>query len=131
VEFEPAVDNKGYRRLNIGGTKLGLLHRLVAVAFIPNPEGKEWIDHINGNRLDNRTENLRWVTACENARNRRVHSKKTDLPRGVKKHGVRYQSRLMCDGISYHLGTYDTPEEASEVYEATAEELYGEYYRKP
>ena len=45
------------------------VHRLVAMAFIPNPENKDFIDHINTIRNDNRVENLRWVTRQENRNN--------------------------------------------------------------
>lgn len=45
------------------------LHRILAKAFIPNPENKPEIDHINTNRADYRLENLRWVTHAENMRN--------------------------------------------------------------
>lgn len=41
-------------------------HRLLAESFIPNPDNLEYVHHINGNRLDNRLENLEWVTASEN-----------------------------------------------------------------
>ena len=45
------------------------VHRMVAELFIPNPENKPFIDHINTDRLDNRAENLRWVTQTENMAN--------------------------------------------------------------
>lgn len=46
-----------------------LLHRAVAELFIPNPDNKPCIDHINGNKHDNRLRNLRWVTYSENMLN--------------------------------------------------------------
>lgn len=52
-----------------GNTSKKLIHRLVAQAFLPNPDNKPEIDHINTIVTDNRAENLRWVTSKENSNN--------------------------------------------------------------
>ncbi len=63
------VNAHGYRptavRINGVATRF-LEHVLVAKAFIPNPEGKKYVNHINGDRVDNRAQNLEWATASEN-----------------------------------------------------------------
>lgn len=65
------VQKNGYLAvvLRNGHSKTFLVHRLVANAFIPNPENKPQIDHIDGNKQNNYVDNLRWVTAAENAAN--------------------------------------------------------------
>lgn len=71
-EIKPYTTYKGYLRLRLcknGKGKQFQIHRLVAEAFIPNPENKPYIDHINTDRTDNRVENLRWVTNKENCNN--------------------------------------------------------------
>lgn len=63
-------DKDGYLVVTIKG-KNYRAHRLVAEAFIPNPENKKEIDHIDRCPAHNNVENLRWVTRSENNRNRR------------------------------------------------------------
>ena len=67
-----AVPNKhGYNVVVLcnGIRKSVNIHRLVAAAFIPNPENKPCIDHIDGDRANNHADNLRWVTTKENCNN--------------------------------------------------------------
>lgn len=63
--------------------QLVLVHRLVAEAFIPNVKKKPFVDHINCVRTDNYVENLRWVTAKENANNVITLQRYKDRPRSV------------------------------------------------
>lgn len=59
------VNRDGYKVVGICG-KNYRVHRLVAQAFIPNPENKPEVNHKNGNKTDNRVENLEWATGFEN-----------------------------------------------------------------
>ena len=61
--------NNGYLQVTLSKNskaKIGLIHRLVAEAFIPNPENKPEVDHANTNKTDNNVTNLRWATGKEN-----------------------------------------------------------------
>ena len=71
---------KGYLKINLKRPNRVLsVHRLVAIAFIPNPDNKPYINHIDGNPKNNLVNNLEWCTAKENA----IHASENGLlPRG-------------------------------------------------
>lgn len=58
------LHKSGYVYIHVG--KKRTVHRMVAEAFVPNPLNKPFVNHINGNKSDNRAENLEWVNANEN-----------------------------------------------------------------
>lgn len=67
------TDKYGYLKTSYfvnGKTLNATLHKIVAEAFIPNPENKETVDHINRNKKDNRIENLRWASLYEQEENK-------------------------------------------------------------
>lgn len=75
----PIVMKCGYLRLKLkcddGITKSFLVHRLVALTFLSNPQNKKFVNHLNGIKTDNRLENLEWCTAREN----QLHAYQTGL----------------------------------------------------
>jgi hypothetical protein len=61
-------NNGNYFKVSFGAKKAAYLHRILAIAFIPNPENKREVNHIDGNKLNNALSNLEWATSKENIR---------------------------------------------------------------
>lgn len=79
--LKPITSGKGYLMVGLcrrQKMKWEKVHRLVAVAFIPNPEKKPQVNHINGDKTDNRAVNLEWATQSENMQ----HAYKAGLKHG-------------------------------------------------
>jgi hypothetical protein len=111
------VENHGYRRVKIEGIRY-LVHRLVWL-FFHGVMPENMIDHIDGNRDNNRVENLREVTNAENLQNQ-TKAMNTNLTGflGVsfKPHFNKYIARIRKDGKLTHLGSFNTAEEAHQAY---------------
>ena len=102
----------GYRNVSVNG-KYFRVHRLVAETFIPNPDNKPFVDHINRVRDDNRVENLRWVTRSENQRNTAEYDRVTD-----------HNGTHRCDDVSqynkeHHKRYYPLVAQHKKEYNAT------------
>lgn len=96
------------------------MHRLVVGA-----EAGDVVDHINGNGMDNRRENLRIATPQENARNRRPMDGSF---KGVKRAGKRWRAMIKVDGGKRLLiGDFDTAEKAAYAYNLAAVLHFGEF----
>lgn len=87
------------------------------------------VDHVNGNSLDDRLDNLRECSHSQNSVNSRDKlRKKHDLPRGVyeTKQG-KFMARLTVNGQSLSLGVYASSDEAKQVYQKARKETFGEF----
>ena len=121
----------GYKCLtlynDLGEKKHFSVHRLVALNFIDNPKNYPMCDHINCDKLDNNKNNLRWVTSSANNRNK-IFYKNTGLPRGVfLTTSGKYGSQIWNNRIKKYLGSYDTEEEASNIYKKEYDIIMGEF----
>jgi hypothetical protein len=94
--------------------------------FLLQPPRDMQIDHINGNKLDNRRENLRVVTHAQNQMNRPARA---NSYKGVKRseNGRRWVVGVMSDYKAFHVGTFDTQEEAAWMYDQWALTLHDEF----
>jgi hypothetical protein len=106
--------------------RLIYLHRVVLGA-----QSGQHVDHINGDKLDSRRDNLRLVTHRQNTQNQRISSLNTSGYKGVCWHkGTgKWHVRITVNGQRLHLGYYDDLEKATLLYDAAARHFFGQYAR--
>jgi len=101
------------------------LHR-----FILGAESELKVDHINGDSLDNRRENLRFASVSENLFNRGKTSKNRSGYKGVfwSQEKGRWKAEVGAHGKKHHVGYFQSAEDAYEAYKNLAESLHGDFF---
>jgi hypothetical protein len=90
-----------------------LVHRLVAEAFIPNPNKKRFVDHINTIRTDNNVNNLRWVTCKENNNNIKTLKNLSKAKKGKRSNAAKRVKQYTKDGK--YIKTFSSADEAQKI----------------
>ena len=116
-----AVNGNHYRRK---------VHRLMVIAF-GVVSGNQETDHINGDRADNRLENLRGASESQNQANAILKPHSTSRYRGVCrfKRSSRWYARIKLNGKEKILGSYPDEQTAAREYDRAAKALFGDYAR--
>lgn len=108
--LKPFVNHKGYLIVQLsknGHRQNKRIHRLVAEAFIPNPDALPEVDHIDNDMQNNKVENLRWVTGSCNTRNREVCRSSTSRYNGVLKTKTgTFIASIWFNRKTVYLGTF-------------------------
>jgi hypothetical protein len=101
----------------------------VAEHFIPNPENKVFVDHIDLNKLNNKLSNLRWATYSENSLNVQYKSIGTSKYKGVSwsKGRKKWISNISINNKQNFIGAFDLELEAALSYNQKAKEVQGEF----
>lgn len=121
----------GYTVVRLGnGEQLIGAHRLAFLLMGQQSliEGKE-VDHINGDRSDNRWVNLRPAQGSQNQANRSKQINNSSGAKGVcwHKHRAKWQAQIQFQGRMKFLGNYESLDEAKEVYELAARMIFGDF----
>lgn len=117
----------GYYQIGLLGSR-NMLHRL-AWFYVYGEMPEHEIDHINGNRSDNRISNLRAATRNENNHNCTVRKDSTTGVKGVSVHRGRYIARVRVNGKRCHIGCFGTIDEAALAVQKARLELHGDFSR--
>lgn len=122
------VDHRGYLRLAVGSYKSLIAHR-VAWAIYYGELPCTHIDHIDGDKKNNKIENLRICTHNQNQHNQGIRSNNTSGYKGVSfsKHLMKWQAQICCNKKVTSLGFFNLKEDAAHAYDKAAIEAHGEF----
>jgi hypothetical protein len=113
------INKKGYRTIRLNTNVIYQEHRVIYYMYHKEDPGEYIVDHINRIKSDNRIFNLRLATDNTNQHNRKA--------KGWHKKGNKYKACIRVDKHLYHLGTFDTPEEARAAYVEAAKLYHKDY----
>lgn len=127
---EAGWTEKGRRRVEIDH-KVYLVHR-VAYFLHTGEQPPQFLDHRDGDAMNNRFANLRPATRRQNNRNKGKYANNTSGHKGVvyRPEQRKYCARIGYNGRKKHLGVFDTVDEAVAAYQSAAKALYGEFLRQ-
>ena len=121
------LSNRGYLIVCLNNKRY-LLHRIIYKMV--TGEEPTFVDHRDGNPMNNKWTNLRSATQQQNNSNTTLRSDNTSGLKGVSwnKSSQKWKSTICKDGSTIHLGLYNTKEEAHEAYCNKGKELFGEFF---
>ena len=130
-DFERLFQYKWWYDKNTGHAKTGR-HQKMSHIVVPTDN---WLDHRDGNRLNNQKSNLRLCTCAQNTQNSKKHNYRGNPGskyKGVYKRGLSWCSRIYFQDIfgetvCVHLGTFEIEEEAGKAYDEGARKYHGEF----
>jgi len=117
------LSKEGYLVISIN-KKLYKAHRLVFLYMLDRVLGDgEEVDHVDGNKGNNRFDNLRIVNRSVNMKNKSIYTNNTTGVIGVSRFGNRYRARINLDGKRFSLGLFDSVEDAAVARSAFEKEF--------
>jgi hypothetical protein len=134
------IDDDDFEKINsykwyLGGgyaiakTKEMGKHKTIRMHRVINNTPRGWdTDHINGNKLDNRKQNLRTASRSQNSQNSKIYKNSSSGKKGVSydKNRNKWVARICKNGMNIFLGRFDTKDDAVSAYNKKAISVYGE-----